>query len=89
LREYQGLAGWPRVSVYVHFSDASPSKIKQLEANIESHQLHLPGVHLDVQALKFEDAIQRSSTILANPQAAKLIFIDQCGVAHVTSDVFR
>ena len=88
LKEYQNLAGWPSVRVHVHFSDASSSKIKQLEANIDSHQLRLPRVNLDIQSLRFEDAIQRHSLTLANPQAAKLVFIDQFGVALVTPEVF-
>lgn len=89
LKEYQGMAGWPNVRVHAHFSDASPSKIKQLEANIDSHQLRLPQVKLDVQPLKFEKAIQHCAATLENPQAAKLLFIDQFGVDHVTPDVFR
>jgi len=89
LKEYQNLAGWSRVHVHVHFSDASPSKIKQLEANIDSQQLRLPTVNLDIQTLKFEDAIQRHAPTLANRQAAKLVFIDQFGVVHVTPEVFR
>ena len=82
------MAGWPRVSVNVHFSDASPNKIKQLEANIDAHHLRIAGVNLDVQALKFEDAIKRFAPTLASKQAAKLVFIDQFGVDHVTPEVF-
>jgi three-Cys-motif partner protein len=89
LKGYQGMAGWPNVKVHVHFFDASQSKIKQLEANIDSHQLRLPKVNFDIRALKFEDAIQRCAATLANSQAAKLLFIDQFGVDHVTPEVFR
>lgn len=89
LKEYQGMAGWPHVRVHAHFFDASLSKIKQLEANIDNHRLRLPNVNLDVQALKFEDAFERCAPTLANPQAAKLLFIDQFGVDHVTPEVFR
>jgi len=89
LKDYQGMAGWPQFRVHAHFSDSSQSKIKQLEANIYSHQLRLPGLNLDVEPLKFEDAIERSGATLTNPHAAKLLFIDQFGVDHVTPDVFR
>lgn len=89
LRDYGGMAGWPRVQVHVHFSDSSPSKIKQLEDNIENHQLRLARVNLDVQSLKFDQALLRCSATLSNPQAAKLLLIDQFGVEHVTPDVFR
>jgi three-Cys-motif partner protein len=89
LKEYQGMAGWPHVRVHAHFFDASPSKVMQLEANIDSRQLRLPKVILDIQPLKFEEAIQCCAVTLANPQAAKLLFVDQCGVDHVTTDVFR
>ena len=89
LKEYQAMAGWSKVRVHAHFSDASLSKINELEANIDIHDLRLPRVRLDIQALKFDEAILRSSPVLANPQAAKLIFIDQFGVDHVTPTVFR
>lgn len=82
------MAGWPNVGVTVHFFEASPSKIQRLEANIRNHHLFLPNVIFEIRALKFEDAIERSAATLANPQAAKLLFIDQCGVDHVTSDIF-
>lgn len=89
LKEYLGMAGWAHVHVHVHFSDSSPTKIQELQANIESHELRLPRVSFDVQPLKFEAAMQRCAATLANPQAAKLIFIDQFGVDHVTPDVFH
>src|SRR6266404_84091 len=89
LKEYRDMAGWPHVRVQAHFSDASPSKIKQLDTNIDRHQLRLPEVHLDIQSLQFEEAIQRCAATLANPHAAKLLFIDQFGVDHVTPEVFR
>src|ERR1051325_573289 len=89
LKEYEGMSGWPHVRVHAHFFDSSPSKIKQLEANIDAQHLRLPKVNLDVQPLRFEEAIQRCATTLANPQAAKLLFVDQCGVENVTPEVFR
>ena len=37
----------------------------------------------------FEDAFRTAELALADSQAAKLVFIDQTGVAHVTPEVFR
>ncbi len=89
LKEYQALAGWPRVRVHAHFFDASTTKIKELEANIDSHQLRLQNVILDVRPLKFEEAIGSCVATLTNPKAAKLLLIDQFGVDHVTPEIFR
>lgn len=89
LKEYQNLPGWSRVHMNVHFSDASLSKIEELQANIDNHQFRLPTINFDIQALPFDKAIKLHAKILANPKAAKLVLIDQFGVDHVTQDVFR
>lgn len=89
LKQYGGMAGWPNVDLTVHFSDSSPSKIRRLKTNIQSHQLALPNVTFDIRSLKFEDAIRSCEATLANPQAAKLLFIDQSGVEHVTPQIFQ
>lgn len=89
LNECRRLAGWSKVHVSVHFFDKSPTKIKQLESNIESHGIKLPGVVFDIRALKFEDAFLECKSVLTNSAGSKLVFIDQCGVDHVTPEVFR
>jgi len=89
LQEYQRLAGWPQVQVHVHFFDASPGKVRELSENVQARGLRLPNVHLDVRTLKFHEALDVCAAILANRQAAKLVFIDQCGVDQVTPEVFR
>lgn len=89
LQEYQGTQGWEKVGIHVHFYDEDSDKIARLEENIASHGLWLPNVHYDIQALRFVDAFRASESTLADTQAAKLVFIDQTGVAHVTPEVFR
>ena len=89
LKGYQGLPGYSHVRVHAHFFDASRRVITQLEANIDDQQLRLQRVVLDVQALQFEDALQHCAKTLADRQAAKLLFIDQFGVDHVTPEVFH
>ncbi len=42
----------------------------------------------DIHPLRFEDAFQQSAQELSNPRAAKLVFIDQSGVSHVTPEGF-
>ena len=64
-------------------------KLNNSTPTFDSYQLRLPGVKLDVKTLKFQQALQRYSEILSNPNAAKLVFVDQFGVEHVTSHVFR
>ncbi len=89
LNECRRLAGWNKIKIYVHFFDKSPGKIKQLETNIEKHGLKLPGVTFDIRSFKFEEAFAEVRPILADSRGSKLVFIDQCGVDHVTPEVFR
>jgi three-Cys-motif partner protein len=89
LRDYQQLARWPQVKVHAHFFDASPSKVKELGENVRAKGLQLPAVMLDMRALKFHEALHECAGTLANRAAAKLVFIDQCGVDQVTPEVFR
>ena len=89
LREYQSSEGWGKVRIHVHFYDEDPNKIAQLKENIVAHGLNLPNVNFDIQPLRFDDAFSASAQTLADPQTAKLVFIDQTGVAQVTPEVFR
>lgn len=89
LKEYQGLGGTKRVRVHVHLFDESPEKIRQLQGNIAAHGLQLPDVTFDIRPLAFNEAFRNCEGILSDPRGAKLVFIDQFGVDHVTSAVFR
>lgn len=89
LRDYRGAQGWGKVRIHVHFYDEDSDKVARLKENIAGHGLQLPNVTFDIQALRFDDAFRASELVLDDPQAAKLVFIDQTGVAHVTSEVFR
>jgi hypothetical protein len=46
-------------------------------------------VSFDIRPLAFDDALRECAGILADEQAAKLVFVDQCGVDQVTPAVFR
>lgn len=89
LKLYQQLPGWKSVSLYLHFFDKSSAKIQELKKQIASHGLGLPGVNLDVRTIAFEQAFPEAADILSDQQAAKLVFIDQCGVDQVTAEVFQ
>lgn len=89
LRDYQGSDGWGKVHIHVHFYDEDPDKIAQLKENIVAHGLNLQNVNFDIRPLRFDDAFRESAQTLADPQAAKLVFIDQTGVTQVTPEVFR
>lgn len=89
LRDYQGLAGKRAVRIQVHLYDESSEKIGRLKENINTGAISAPNVSFDIRPLAFENAFQESAQVLANPQAAKLVFIDQTGVGQVTPEVFR
>jgi three-Cys-motif partner protein len=89
LRDYQSSEGWDKVRIHVHFYDGDADKIKQLKDNIVAQGLQLANVNFDIQPLLFDDAFREASQTLANQHAAKLVLIDQTGVAQVTPEVFR
>ncbi len=88
LKQYQNLDGWKKVDVHVHFFDKDSSKIKQLKKNIAKQELELPKIKYDIEPLGFEVAFERCASELTDRSAAKLVFIDQNGVGHLTDDVF-
>jgi three-Cys-motif partner protein len=89
LQEYRALSGWRSVSVQVHFFDESEAKIQRLKESIAVKGLNLADVNPDIRPLKFDRSFAECVNLLANPNSAKLVFIDQCGVDEVTPDVFR
>lgn len=89
LKKFQGFDGWNKVKFHIHFFDNSYKKICQLKQNVETHGLFASNIEYDIKPLEFELAFQKSREELADPQAAKLVFIDQNGVGNVTDEVFR
>jgi len=89
LEEYKTLSGWRSLQVHVHFFDESSTKIERLKDSIAAAGLSLPNVVCDIRPLAFDRSFAESASLLANPEAAKLVFIDQFGVDEVTPDVFR
>ena len=89
LHEYRSLSGWRSVSVHVHFFDESEAKIQRLKESIVANSLNLPNVTFDIRRLSFDQSFMECANVLASPNTAKLVFIDQCGVDEVTPDVFR
>lgn len=89
LKEYQTLQGWGNVRIHVHFFDESAEKISVLEQTITARGLRLPGVTFDIRPLVFAAAFSESVKILRRRESAKLVFIDQFGVDHVTPEVFK
>ena len=89
LNEYRQLPGWKSVSIHLHFFDKSSAKTRELNRQIVSLGLRLPGVNFDVRAIAFEQAFREAEGILSDEQSAKLAFIDQCGVDQVTPQVFQ
>lgn len=84
LQEYRERQGWDKTHIQFHFYDENSDKIAELKKNIDNYGLDLPNVEFDIQPLRFDDAFRASASTLADPKAAKLVFIDQTGVAQVT-----
>ena len=91
LRNYQQatLAGWSKVRIHVHCSDADAKKVSRLEETLKDPQWTIPGVTMELLPIRFEEALRRHAAILSNRNAAKLMIIDQFGVDAVTDEVFR
>jgi len=83
------LPAWKRLRIHVHFFDRDPDKIAQLETNIQNHRLRIPDVIFDIRPLPFESALTALNKTLSNRLAAKLLFLDQCGVDHVGEDILK
>jgi three-Cys-motif partner protein len=90
LREYhhKRLAGWTKVQIIVHFSDASEEKVARLKTILTKPEWIIPGVTVDLKAQRFENALDSHNGILSDPGKAKFIIIDQFGVDAVTDSVF-
>ena len=89
LQEYQGRQGWEKIHIQFHFYDENSNKTAEHRENIANYGLRLQNVDFDIQPLRFDDAFRVSASTLADPKAAKLVLIDQTGVAQVTPEVFR
>lgn len=91
LRSYQaaGMAGWSKVRISVHFSDADEGKISELQKLLNAPEWRIPGVHIECEVMLFEPALERHQAILRNKRAAKLLIVDQFGVDAVTDEVFK
>ncbi|MCZ6672545.1 MAG: three-Cys-motif partner protein TcmP [Verrucomicrobia bacterium] len=89
LKNCQVFKGWNRVSINIHFFDKSQKKIDQLNLNVDTHRPKAQNIRYDIRPMGFTDGLKISEQDLANPNAAKLVFIDQTGVANVTDEVFR
>jgi three-Cys-motif partner protein len=88
LKASQRFPGWNKIRAHVHYYDEDTEKITRLNENIDAHNLRIPRINFDIQPLQFEDAFRQSIPVLSNPNAAKLVFIDQTGVGQVTKDIF-
>jgi len=88
-RDPQRYPGWSQVSVYAHLFDAKAKNVSKLRQVAVPLGHEIPGLQLEVDRVEFNEALSRSSTVLRNPRAAKLLLIDQFGVDSVTADVFK
>lgn len=91
LRAYQmaGMPGWSKVRIVFHCSDADERKVRNLQDLLAAHDQQASGVHLDIDAISFDAALERHKKILTNTRVAKLLIIDQFGVDAVTERAFK
>lgn len=91
LKQYQqkGVAGWSKVKIGVHLSDADATKVQTLSRIVASSEWQVPGVTPSVQPRRFREALEVHRSVLENKRAAKLLILDQFGVDEITEDVFR
>ncbi len=91
LRSYQtgAMAGWSKVKINVHFSDANEGKIGELRKLLSSPDWRIIGANIECDAMTFQAALQRHKEVLRNPRAAKLLIIDQFGVDAVNDEIFK
>ena len=87
LRSVRNLPGYKGIETYCHFSDSDEEKIARLRTRIDEQRCD-PELIVHVERAEFLEALNRSRTVLNDPAAAKLLFIDQYGVDSVTRDVF-
>jgi three-Cys-motif partner protein len=83
------LSAWNKLRIHVHFFDRDVAKIDRLETSIHDLKLRVPDVEFDMRPLPFESALTSLNATLSNRLAAKLLFIDQCGVDQVGEDIFK
>jgi three-Cys-motif partner protein len=84
----QGMAGWEKVKIVVHFFDDDEKKIAQLLSTLNSPEWQIPGVTIDCRVLKFHDALAEHEAVLRDRSTAKLLIIDQFGVDQVSDTIF-
>lgn len=89
LHAAQHYAGWPNVRAHAHLFDSSATIVAQLRQVTAPIASEIPGLRVEVERITFRDALVRSQPVLAERNAAKLLFIDQFGVDNVTDDVFH
>jgi three-Cys-motif partner protein len=85
----QGFQGWVHTNVHAHFYDSDPEKIEKLKSAIAAQGPTISRLTLDLDTVEFGEALRRSAAVLGDPNAAKLLLVDQFGVDNVTPDVFR
>jgi three-Cys-motif partner protein len=91
LRRYhrKGMAGWDKVRIVAHLFDEDEEKNEALKLLVESDAWQIPRVEVDCRPISFHDALREHQQLCANPNAAKLLIIDQCGVDEVSDGVFK
>jgi three-Cys-motif partner protein len=87
--QLQGLPGWSRVKIGVHFSDSHAGKTERLAGIVATPEWRIVGITPVVRQMRFRDALELHRPVLENPRAAKLLILDQFGVDEIDEEVFR
>jgi len=92
LKEYgqqSSLHAWGKVPIYAHFSDATLWKAKRLDSVVKSPPWQIAGVSARASRAEFAEAFAAAEPILQARNMAKLLLLDQCGVSHITPEIFQ
>jgi three-Cys-motif partner protein len=89
VRRARGYSGWHAVQLSIHFFDRKRRAVDALREGVRPLEAQLPEIKIEIEAYDFDTAWPKCQSALANRDAAKLVLIDQCGVAHVTDERFR
>ena len=76
------------VPITLHFNDENSDHIVRLRETLDSTgAAHFCEVHFSES--DFADALATELTTLRQPHTANLVLLDQCGMKHVTPEIFR
>lgn len=76
------------VKIKLYFNDDKKLKYQELKRHIESCQKAMP-FSCEVENKDFKDAFAERIAELQSKDTANLVILDQCGIKHITAEIFK